>query len=111
MKLNCNRKSKRPTYFIQQGVHNGKKTTTKNIEIIGRRQELLAITPDPLAYAIQQVKDFNNMYKEGRIDLNIKFDFNENLNATDDISSRSTVLCKDAQPRCQTQYILLIDNK
>ena len=81
-----------------------------NIEIIGRRQELLAITPDPLAYTIHYVKNFNNEYKEGRIDLNLKFDFNENLNATDDIASRSTVLCKDAQPRFQTQYILLIDN-
>ena len=29
MKLNYDRKSKNPTYFIQIGIRNGKKTTTK----------------------------------------------------------------------------------
>ena len=31
VKLNYDRKSKDPTYFIQQGIRNGKKVTTKNI--------------------------------------------------------------------------------
>ena len=35
--------------------------------------ELLAITADPLAYAKQQVEDFNREYKEGKVDLSIKF--------------------------------------
>ena len=31
MKLYYDRRSKNPTYFIQQGIRNGKKTTTRNI--------------------------------------------------------------------------------
>ena len=92
MKLYYDKKSKNPTYFIQQGVRNGKKTTTRNIKRIGRHSELLAVTPDPLAYARQQVEEFNKDYKEGKIDLSIKFDFNEKLTATGDIASRSALL-------------------
>ena len=44
MKLNYDRKSKDPTYFIQIGIRNGKKTTTKNIKRIGKHSELLVIT-------------------------------------------------------------------
>jgi hypothetical protein len=54
--------------------------------------ELLAITPDPLAYAKQQVEEFNKEYEDGKIDLSIKIDFGEKLTATGDIASKSTVL-------------------
>ncbi|MDR1581649.1 MAG: IS1634 family transposase, partial [Prevotellaceae bacterium] len=78
--------------FIQQGIRNGKKTTTKNVKRIGRHSELLAITSDPLAYAKRQVEEFNKEYKEGKIDLSIKFDFSEKLTATGDIASKSALL-------------------
>ena len=48
MKLNYDKKSKDPTYFIQQGFRNGKKTSTRNVKRIGKHSELLAITDDPL---------------------------------------------------------------
>lgn len=54
MKLNYDRKSKDPTYFIQVGIRNGKKVTTKNVERIGKHSELLKITDDPLEYARQK---------------------------------------------------------
>lgn len=92
MKLNYDRKSKDPTYFIQMGIRNGKKTTTKNVKRIGKHSELLAITPDPLAYAKKQVEEFNKEYQEGKIDMSFKVDFTEKLSATKDISSRSTLL-------------------
>ena len=92
MKLYYNKKSPNPTYFIQQGIRNGAKTTTRNVKRIGRYSELLAITDDPLAYANQQVKEFNKEYKEGKIDLSIKFDFHEKLTATGDIASKSALL-------------------
>ena len=92
MKLYYDRKSPNPTYFIQQGIRNGKKTTTTNIKRIGRHSELLTLTDDPLAYAKKQVEEFNKDYKEGKIDLSIKFDFDEKLAATGDIASKSTVL-------------------
>ena len=47
MKLYYDRRSKNPTYFIQQGIRNGKKTTTRNIKKIGRHNDLLRITDDP----------------------------------------------------------------
>ena len=40
MKLYYDRRSKNPTYFIQQGIRNGKKTTTRNIKKIGRHNDL-----------------------------------------------------------------------
>jgi len=92
MKLNYDKKSQNPTYFIQQGIRNGAKTTTKNVKRIGRHNDLLAITADPLAYAKRQVEEYNKEYKEGKIDLSIKFDFEEKLVATGEIASRSTLL-------------------
>lgn len=92
MKLYYDKKSKDPTYFIQIGIRNGKKTTTKNIQRIGKHSELLKITSDPLAYAQDQVLKFNQEYKEGKIDMNLKIDFNEKLIATTDIASKSMLL-------------------
>ena len=92
MKLYYDRKSKDPTYFIQMGIRNGKKTTTKNIKRIGKHSALLAITSDPLVYAQEQVLLFNQDYNEGKVDMNFKVDFNEKLTSTTDIASKSTLL-------------------
>lgn len=92
MKLSYDRKSKDPTYFIQVGIRNGKKTTTKNIKRIGKHSELLLITSDPLAYAKEQVLKFNQEYKEGKVDMSFKVDFNEKLTATTDTASKSALL-------------------
>ena len=92
MKLNYDKKSKNPTYFIQMGIRNGAKTTTKNIKRIGKHSELLAITSDPLEYARQQVAAFNKEHREGKIDTNFKVDFNEKLTATANTASKSTLL-------------------
>ena len=59
MKLYYDRKSKDPTYFVQQGVRNAKKTTTKNIARIGKHSELLKKHSDPLKYAISEVERYN----------------------------------------------------
>ena len=93
MKLNYDRKSKDPTYFIQMGIRNGKKTTTKNVARIGKHSELLKITDDPLAYAKKQVKKYNEEYqKEKQVSLEIKVDFAEKIKATNSIASKSTLL-------------------
>ena len=93
MKLWFDRKSKDPTYFVQLGVRNGKKTTTKNVARIGKHSELLKITDDPLAYAKEQVKKYNEeCIKENRVSLDIKVDFAEKIKASDEITSKSTQL-------------------
>lgn len=93
MKLWYDRKSKDPTYFVQLGVRNGKKTTTKNVARIGKHSELLKITDDPLAYAKEQVKKYNEEYKEeNKVSLDIKVDFAEKIKAAGEIASRSTAL-------------------
>jgi len=89
MKLWYDRKSKDPTYFIQQGIRNGKKVTTKNVKRIGKHSELLAITDDPLAYAKEQVEKYNREYKEGKTEIQFKIDFDEKLIASGDITSKS----------------------
>lgn len=92
MKLNYDRKSKDPTYFIQMGIRNGKKTTTKNVARIGKHSELLKITDDPLAYAKEQVKKYNEDYKkDNKISLEIKVDFAKKIKATNATSSKSTL--------------------
>ena len=93
MKLNYDKKSKDPTYFIQLGIRNGKKTTTKNVARIGKHSELLKITDDPLAYAKEQVKKYNEEYqKQNRVSLEIKVDFAEKIKATNAVSSKSSLL-------------------
>lgn len=91
MKLNYDKKSKDPTYFIQMGIRNGKKTTTKNVARIGKHSELLKITDDPLTYAKEQVKKYNEEYNEKKkVSLDLKIDFAQKLKASNDIESRSS---------------------
>ena len=89
MKLWYDYKSKDPTYFIQKGIRNGKKVTTKNVMRIGKHSELLAITDDPLAYAKEQVRKYNQEYKEGKAEVQFKIDFEEKLVSSGNVASRS----------------------
>jgi transposase len=74
------------------GFRNGKKTSTRNVKRIGKHSELLAISPDPLAYAKQEVRKYNEAYKSNKAELNIKIDFDEKLSATNYVASKSTLL-------------------
>lgn len=92
MKLWYDRKSNDPTYFVQKGYRNGKKTTTKNIAKIGKHSELLKITEDPLAYAKEQVARYNNEEKNNRVSMEVNIDFDEKIKASNDLVSSSTSL-------------------
>ena len=87
MKLYYDRKSKNPTYFIQMGIRNGKKVTTKNIVRIGKHNDLLKITDDPLAYAKQKVKEYNENMENDKIEMSYSVDFSQKIiNHGDDVS-------------------------
>ena len=91
MKLWYDRKSKDPTYFVQKGYRNGKKTTTKNIARIGKHSELLKITDDPLAYAKEQVAKYNEEEKKNnKVSMEVTIDFNEKIKISNDLVSSST---------------------
>lgn len=90
MKLNYDRKSKNPTYFIQQGIRNGKKTTTRNVKVIGKHNDLLKITDDPLAYAKKEVEKYNEEFKSNKIKLDISIDFDKKLTSIDNNVAIST---------------------
>lgn len=93
MKLYYDRNSKDPAYFIQMGIRNGKKTTTKNVARIGKHSELLKITDDPLAYANEQVKKYNEEYKkQNKVSLEIKVDFDKKIKAANAPASKSSLL-------------------
>jgi transposase len=93
MKLNYDRKSKDPTYFVQQGYRIGKKTSTKNIARIGKHSELLKITSDPLAYAKKQVEKINDeMHSNNKITMDVTVDFEEKVKASNDLVSSSNLL-------------------
>lgn len=92
MKLWYDRKSKDPTYFVQKGYRNGKKTTTKNIARIGKHSELLKITDSPLAYAKEQIALYNDEEKNSRLTMKVKIDFNEKIKISKELVSSSTTL-------------------
>ena len=92
MKLYYDKRLKDPTYYIQQGFRNGKKTTTKNIKRLGKHSELLLITDNPLEYAKNEVKRMNEEYRSGRSEFVVTMDFNERIPSTDSPCSNSTSL-------------------
>lgn len=92
MKLYYDKRLKDPTYYIQQGFRNGKKTTTKNIKRLGKHSELLLITDNPLEYAKNEVKKMNEEYRSGRSEFIVTMDFNERIPSTDSPCSYSTSL-------------------
>ena len=93
MKLNYDKNSKDPIYYIQVGIRNGKKTTTKNVARIGKHSELLKITDDPLAYAKEQVRLFNEEAEKNKtLPLELRINFSEKIKATDAVASSSTRL-------------------
>lgn len=92
MKLYYDKRLKDPTYYIQQGFRNGKKTTTKNIKRLGKHSELLLITDDPLVYAKNEVKKMNEEYRSGRSEFIVTMDFNERIPSSDSPCSNSTSL-------------------
>ena len=92
MKLYYDKRLKDPTYYIQQGFRNGKKTTTKNIKRLGKHSELLLITDNPLEHAKNEVKKMNEEYRSGRSEFIVTMDFNERIPSTDSPCSNSTSL-------------------
>lgn len=92
MKLYYDKRLKDPTYYIQLGFRNGKKTTTKNIKRLGKHSELLLITDNPLEYAKNEVKKMNEEYRSGRSEFIVTMDFNERIPSTDSPCSNSTSL-------------------
>lgn len=87
MKLYYDKRLSDPTYYAQQGIRNGKKTTTKNIRKFGKHSELLKITDDPLAYVKEEIRKMNEEYRTGKVDFSISADFNERVKHTADTAS------------------------
>lgn len=92
MKLYYDKKAKDPTYYAQQGIRNGHKTTTRNIRNFGKHSALLKITDDPLSYVKQEIAKMNEEYRVGRVSYDLKADFNERVEHSDDEASASKEL-------------------
>lgn len=89
LKLYYDKKSNNPTYFIQQGIRNGKKTTTRNVKVIGKHNDLLKITDDPLEYAKQKVKEFNQEVNNNKLSIDVTIDFDKRLSSTGSVVAHS----------------------
>lgn len=92
MKLFYDKKAKDPTYYAQQGIRNGKKTTTRNVRNFGKHSELLKLTDDPLSYVKQEIAKMNEEYRVGKVSYDFKIDFNERVEHTDSMASASKAL-------------------
>lgn len=90
MKLYYDKRLKDPAYYAQQGIRNGKKTTTRNVRNFGKHSELLKITDDPLAYVKEEIRKMNEEYRTGKVSFNLSADFNEKVVHTEEDSSSST---------------------
>ena len=90
MKLFYDKRSKDPTYYAQQGIRNGKKTTTRNVRNFGKHSELLKITDDPLAYVKEELKKMNDEYRVGKVSFDLTADFNERVRHSDKDASSTT---------------------
>lgn len=84
-----NKNAKDPIYYVQVGIRQGKKTTTKNIARIGRHSELLRDHSDPLAYAREYVRKLNE--QKEMVDITLYLNFAHKLLPSDDDVSRSLV--------------------
>lgn len=90
MKLSYNRNSKNPIYYISQSIRNGKKTTSFNVCKIGKHSELLAQgIENPLEYAKNQVKKYNNSLLEEKISYSIDINFEEKVSPSVENTSKS----------------------
>lgn len=92
MKLYYDKRAKDPIYYIQQGFRNGKKTTTKNVAIIGKHSELLKVTDDPIAYAKELIAKYNDEMKNKKVTMEVTIDFDEKIKSSDDLVSSSNQL-------------------
>ena len=92
MKLYYDKRLSDPTYYAQQGIRNGKKTTTRNVKKFGKHSELLKITDDPLAYVKAEIDKMNEEYRAGRYQIEITCDFNERVKKTERDTSQSTAV-------------------
>jgi len=92
MKLYYDKRAKDPIYYAQQGIRNGKKTTTKNVKRFGKHSELLKITDDPVAYCKEQIRQMNEDYRVGKVSYQFTTDFNEKVPHADMDFSPSTCL-------------------
>lgn len=84
-----NKNVKDPIYYVQVGIRQGKKTTTKNIARIGKHSELLRDHSDPLAYAREYVRKLNE--QKEMVDITLYLNFAHKLLPSDDDVSRSLV--------------------
>lgn len=92
MKIYFDKRLKDPTYYAQQGIRNGKKTTTRNIKNFGKHSELLKVTDDPELYVREQIKKMNEEYRVGKVSFNLTADFNERVRPSADEASASNWL-------------------
>ena len=92
MKLYYDKRLSDPTYYAQQGLRNGKKTTTRNVRNFGKHSELLKITDDPVAYVKAEIDKMNSEYRSGQLQVELKCDFNERVRKTDREASQSTAV-------------------
>jgi len=92
MKLFYDKRAKDPTYYAQQGIRNGKKTTTRNVRNFGKHSELLKITDDPLSYVKEEIRKMNEEYRVGRVSFDLTADFNERVPHSDHEASSPTWL-------------------
>ena len=84
MKLYYDKRLKDPTYYVQEGIRNGKKTTTRNVKKLGKHSELLMVTDDPVSYCRNVIQKMNEDARSGKREYTLTVDFNQRVTGLDD---------------------------
>ena len=84
MKLYYDKRLKDPTYYVQEGIRNGKKTTTRNVKKLGKHSELLMVTDDPVSYCRNVIQKMNEDARSGKREYTLTVDFNQRVTGPDD---------------------------
>ena len=88
MKLYYDKRLANPTYYVQVGYRVNGKVTTKNIEKIGKYNDLLKDHEDPLEYAKSYVRKLNEEQDISRI--NLTCNLKKKLDESENLISKST---------------------
>ena len=90
MKLEIIKNKNDTYYYVSKSIRRGKSVSNVRIHSIGSHSKLLKDHDDPLSYALEVVKKYNEDAKEKILSFNEKIDFNEKIIESDSDKSIKT---------------------
>lgn len=91
MRLSVKKTKNHVFYYVLESHREGGAVRTSTYEKIGRHDELLKITNDPLAYARRRVDEINAGIRDNKLIVNREIDFSERLEGEGKATERTSL--------------------